>query len=254
MGSANVSKIERVGATRNSTIWVDLCLDKRSGRFFAHVGDARIEAATKDEAVRMVRAALDQVTAVVWREVILVRVRAPQQGEDDEDGGGGAARSTENGRPVYTSSCSFTYLRRERAAHPLRPNQTVEREHREDFERRIAERRKYEAQFERDRTQRRRRSDAEEQAMRSERAAFSDMRDVWDHYGNGVTEYELPYSAEAWAGVERIAQTLREAQATLDAFARSATAERYAALAGASDVFRQLGPGAPRPARKRSGP
>jgi hypothetical protein len=51
-----------------------------------------------------------------------------------------------------------------------------------------------------------------------------------------------PYSPEAWAGIQRIARTLRDTQALLGAFVSQATPERFAALA-TGDVLRQLGPG-----------
>ena len=236
MGSANVSKIERVSSSKSHALWVDLCLDKQDGTFFADVGDERVTDKTKEGALKKVVAALDRLTEVAWREIILIRIEK-KRGEDDED----LVAGNENGMPVFGSSCRFTYLRRERAAHPLRRKEIVEREHREDFEQRVVECRKSAARFGPDKAEKKRRADEEEQKLRDQRAALVKVSSVWEQ-GDRTAEYELPYSPEAWAGVQRIAQTLRDTQALLDAFVSQATPERFAALA-TGDVLRQLGPG-----------
>lgn len=249
MGSANVSKVERVQSTKNSALWVDLCLDKREGDFFAQVGDVRVRAPTKGEAVRLVREALDRVTEVAWRAVILIRVdRAvvrpdEEDRDDDEEDDGDAVHSREDGRPVYGSACSFAYLRRERAAHPLRPKETVEREHAEDFERRVAQAREREVRFGQSRAYGEKRADERERELRDQRAALADIGGVWDHEHPRTVEHEVAYSPEAWAGVQRLARALRDTQRQLSAFLRAATPEGLTALAGARDALRQLGTG-----------
>jgi len=237
MGSANVSKIERVSSSKSHALWVDLFLDKQEGTFFADVGGERVAAKTKAEAVKEVIAALDRITEVAWREVILIRIERGR-GEDDDDD---HVTGNENGLPVFGSSCRFTYFRRERAAHPLRRKEVVEREHREDFERRVAAARKDAAYFGRDKAEKKRRADEEEQKLRDQRAALLRVSSVWKP-GELTAEYEIPYSPEVWAGIQRIARTLRDTQALLDAFVSQATPERFAALA-TGDVLRQIGPG-----------
>jgi|HubBroStandDraft_1064217.scaffolds.fasta_scaffold36241_4 hypothetical protein len=236
MGSGNVSKIERVSSSNNHLIWVDLCLDKKDGAFFAVVGGQRIEDKTKEGAVAKVVAALDRVTAVAWREIILIRVSEFGKADDAD-----SVAVTENDMPVFGASCRFVYLRRERAANPHRPKETVQREHSEDFERRVASARKSEFRYGYDKAEKKRRADEVEQELRDKRAALGDIRSVWEQE-ESVTEYEIPYSAEVWAGIQRIAQTLRDTQATLNAFVTQATPERFAALA-VGDVLRQIGPG-----------
>jgi len=239
MGSANVSKIERVSSSKSHALWVDLCLDKQEGTFFADVGGERVADKTKDGAVKKVVAALDRVTEVAWREVILIRIERGREEDDDDDHD--HVTGNENGLPVFGGSCRFTYLRRERAAHPLRRKEVVEREHREDFERRVVECRKSAARFGHDRAEKRRRADEEEQKLRDQRAALVRVGSVWNP-GERTAEHEIPYSPEAWAGIQRIARTLRDTQALLDAFVSQATPERFAALA-TGDVLRQIGPG-----------
>jgi hypothetical protein len=223
--SGHISKIERVDAPqRGSELWVDLLLDKRTGVFFADVNGKRVEAKSKDDAVKLVREALAAVTQVAWRQVLLIRVRERNR-EDRDDGG------SENNKAVFSASCDFVYLRRERAANPLNPKETIERDHQEDFEVKVKDARKREAYFERTSSEKKKRSDAVETRMRQERDALSHVGAVWDHFNKGTTEYELPYTPEAWAGVRRIAQTIHETQDRLDAFARTATPDKLLALA-----------------------
>jgi hypothetical protein len=243
MGSANVSKIERVSSSKNRTLWVDLCLDKQEGNFFADVGGERITDKTKDGAVKKVVAALDRVTGVVWREVILIRVEKAREVDEDDDEGDDRVTGRENDLLVFGSSCRFTYLRRERAAHPLRSKEVVQREHREDFESRVTRRRKEEARFGHDKAEKKRRADEEEQRLRDRRAALVTIGSVWEQ-GERTTECELPYSDEAWHGIQLIAQALRTTQAQLNAFVAvepEGLTARLTALA-TENVLRQLGP------------
>jgi hypothetical protein len=244
VGSSNISKIERVSAPQNSTLWVDLCLNKERGVFFAEVGGEHIEEETKAKAIEKIKTALNRVTQVDWRQVILIRVdkRRVVEEEDDERGG------TENGKPVYTAHCSFTYLRRERAKNPLKPKETIEREHEEDFELQVAEARDRAGYFERG-ARKKERADQTEREMREKRAILAGVRSQWDHFGDHVVEYELPYSKDAWAGIRRIAQALRDTQAKLDEFARGATTEKLAALV-TGDVLKALPPAPPPPPKK----
>jgi hypothetical protein len=231
----DIVKIERVSAPRNRQFAVDLCMDKRTGKFFARVGGEHIEADTKGEAVAAVEARLAKIVDVVWREVILLRVDTRKIGEDSSH------ESHENDMSVYHSSCSFSYARRERAKNPLGRGQ-VEREHREEFEERVAREREHVEKFEHDRKRRRDRADEVEQRMRENRAAlvrlqspFHDSRDE----RAGIREYELAYSAEAWAGVLRIDRALREMQAKLEEFVSQATSEKLTSLA-AAELLRLL--------------
>jgi hypothetical protein len=223
--SGYIAKIDRIDAPqRGNRLWVDLLLDKRTGVFFAQVNGKRVEAKSKDEAVKLVQEALAAVTQVAWRQVLLIRVRERNR-EDRDDGG------SENDRAVFSASCDFVYLRRERAANPLKPKETIERDHQEDFEVKVKAAREREAYFERTPSEKKKRSDAVEARMRQERDALSHVGAVWDHFNKGTTEYELPYTPEAWAGVRRIAQTIHETQDRLDAFARTATPDKLLALA-----------------------
>lgn len=221
--SVNVVKVERVDAPqRGNNLWVDLLFDKKAGLFFARVGGKRIEAKSKDEAVALTKEALRAVTQVEWREVILIRVRDRAKDEADV--------AHENNRPVFSSSCSFTYLRRERATNPLKPKETIERLHREDFEIQVRVHRKHEEYFGYGAADKKKRGDEAERGMREDRAALAHVEPVWDHFEK-TTEYELPYSPEAWAGIERIAQALRDTQAKLDEFAAVATPKILQGLA-----------------------
>jgi hypothetical protein len=65
--ASNISKIERVHAPQNSSLWIDLYLNKDRGIFFAEVGGERIEEETKAKAIERVKAALHRVTQVEWR-------------------------------------------------------------------------------------------------------------------------------------------------------------------------------------------
>ena len=238
--ASNISKIERVSAPQNAHLWVDLKLDKERGKFFADVNGETISEDTKAEAVKKIQAALKLVTQVSWREVILIRVDTRREVEDDEDEG----NSFENNKPVYSSSCSFTYARRERAANPLKPKETIERDHREDFEKKVAETRNRAGYFEHTAAKKKARADAEEQQMRERRAILAGVDAQWEPFNKHTVEYELPYSEEAWAGIRRIAQALRETQAKLDEFARGATTEKLAALIK-GDVLKALPPAPP---------
>jgi len=221
--SGHIAKIERVDAPqRGNNLWVDLLLDKRTGVFFAQVGGKRVEAKSKDEAVALVKAALASVTQVQWRSVILLRVRDRRR-ENRDDGG------MENNRPVFSASCDFTYLRRERAVNPLKPKETIERDHQEDFELRVKEARKREAYFEHTPAAKKKRADEVEARMRQERDALANVGPLWNYFEH-TSEYELPYTPEAWAGIRRIAQAIHDTQDKLDAFARTATPERLLAL------------------------
>lgn len=231
-----IAKIERVEApARGSRLWVDLCLDKRTGDFFANVNGKRVIAKSKDEAVKLVKEALAVVTVVQWRPVLLLRVDARRCDDDDD------CQGRENDNIVFSASCSFTFLRRERANNPLKPKEIIEREHREDFELRVQKRRKHEAIFGRSTADKSRRADEAEADLRRDRDAMARVHGVWNHFEH-TEEYELPYSPEAWAGIRRIAQTLRDTQAKLDEFARLATPERLLALAS-GDVKWLLLPG-----------
>jgi hypothetical protein len=84
--SGHIAKIDRIYVPQHGNhLWVDLFLDKRSGDFFAQVNGKRVEAKSKDEAVKLVREALAAVTQVAWRQVLLIRVRERNR-EDRDDG------------------------------------------------------------------------------------------------------------------------------------------------------------------------
>ena len=238
MGSSNISKIERVHAPQNARLWVDLCLNKDSGEFFGSVGGERIRSETKADAIKQLKEALNRVSQVGWRAVILIRIDKNRDVEDGED----ERNTTENGRPVYGSSCSFTYLRRERAQNPLNPKETIEREHEEDFELRVADTRRHAEYFESTPARKKERADKDEAALRAKRSILADVGDQWTHHLDRNDEYELPYTPEAWVGIRRIAQALRDTQAQLDTFARGATTEKLAALASGGAVLAQLPP------------
>lgn len=234
MGSANISKIERVHAPRSPDIWVDLCLNKQKGTFFARVGQETIEESTKAEAVRKTQEALARLTTIEWKPVIIIRTTDRGPRDDHFDGG------TENNMPNYSASCSFDYLRRERAVNPLKPKERIERMHSIDFEEVIKKRRADAGYFERTPADKKRRADEVEAELRHGRAASEFVHNVYNwatresHFSGArdrkLHEYELPYTEEAWAGVLRIAQTLRETQKKLDAFAAEATPKVLAAL------------------------
>ena len=232
MSRADLSKIERVTARGNVQLGVDLFLDKREGTFFADIGGERVSDSTKAGAVAKVREQLSKMTVVEWRPVILLRVS--ESDERDEDDGG-----QENNKRVFTASCSFTYLRRERAAHPLKPKALIEREHTDEFEERVAKARTHAFGF--SAIEKKRRADATEKQLRDDRGTLVKTEEPWTYLCDGVKEYELPYSPEAWAGIQRISQALRETQARLDALARGATPALLTRL-GAGDVFKLLPP------------
>jgi len=226
MSGSHLSKIERVHSPQSHRLFVDLYLNKRNGEFFADVGGERVTSKTKDSAVTRVQELLGKVTQTEWRQVILLRVD-----ESREEGDRG---STENGKHVFSALCSFTYLRRERAANPLKPKETIEREHADEFEERVKEARERARYFD-DRIGR---ADEAERQLRDDRAALVRVEGPWEFNGK-VKEYELPYTPEAWAGIQRISQALHETQAKLNEFARGATPEKLAQLAS-GDVFKQL--------------
>lgn len=222
--AGNISKIERIHSTKSVTLWVDLCLNKSSGVFFANVGSERIEAKTKDEAVKRVQAALAKITDVKWRQVIVLRV-AKRDADDGYNSG------YENNLQVLSADCSFVYMRRERAPNPLVPKQEIERSHPIDFEEEIREGREQAAYFEAGKAEKKRRGDEQEAEMRQSRAMLEHVRARWSPNSDTIDEYELPYSDEAWAGVERIAEALRQTQDRLDALVAGATTEKLAGLA-----------------------
>jgi hypothetical protein len=90
--------------------------------------------------------------------------------------------------------------------------------------------------------ERKERADRDEAAARAARDSLErvDMAYECREYEE---EHEMPYTPEAWAGIQRIAATLREMQAKLDEFTRGATPTSLAQLAK-GDVFKML-PAAP---------
>jgi hypothetical protein len=236
VSQADIAKIEWVAAPQNFHLGVDLYLDKRDGLFFADVGGKRVQDKTKKGAIEKVRARLVKITAVEWRQVILLRIES----DTDEDDGDDAGR--ENDKQVYRATCSFTYLRRERAANPLKPKETIEREHPIEFEERVVEEKRRIAVYEKSPLRKKERAEARERELRVDRDALKRVERPWSTFRKGTAEYELPYSPESWAGIQRISQTLREMQNKLNAFARGATPAKLAQLA-IGDVLRLLPPG-----------
>jgi len=220
--SSHISKIERIHARHNPQFYAELCLDKRTGVFFADVGGQQVRENTKETAVAKAQELLDKVTTTEWRQVILLRV-SDRKSDDDLNG-------TENGKRVYSAMCSFDYLRRERATNPLKPKSTIEREHVDEFEERVLKEREWYSNHGRTR------ADEVERRLREERASSFRVDTTWDSFRDGTREFELPYSPEAWVGVQRIAQAIRETQARLDAFIEQVTPERLSQLVG-GDVF-----------------
>jgi hypothetical protein len=221
VSGSGISKIERVTARSNVQFGADLMLDKRSGEFFATVGGEVVRDKTKDGAVAKVQYLLAGVTQTSWRQVILLRVVEIEKSDYS---------SQENQLFVFSASCRFTYLRRERAVNPLKPKEQIEREHSEEFEERVAARRGREVQYVSGEARKRAKADEVERELRNRRAALADIQAPWSHFGDLEKEYEIPYSPEAWAGIQRISGAIREAQARLDAFARGATSESLARL------------------------
>lgn len=232
MRSSNISKIERVFCPKSPDIWVDLCLNKERGLFFARVGQETIEEEKKVDAVRKTQEALTRLYVTEWVPVILIRTIERDKTDD---------AGTENNMPNFQASCEFSYMRRERAQNPLKPKERIERMHTADFEEAVKDKRKWEASFTLG-ADRKTRVEEVEATMRQERAANSHVHTVYDwgererHYGGGRKrkEYELPYSEEAWAGIQRIAYALRETQQRLDEFAAKATPKTLAALGASS--------------------
>lgn len=220
--------IERVYDLNNSTFGADLRLDRERGIFFALVGGKRIESEKKADAIVHVRAALRSITRVEWRQVILLRV--VRKRHDDYS-------AEENFLSVFEASCSFTYFRRERARHPFKAKLQIERQHEIDFEALVAAERKKIMTWEKPH-RRKERADSIEAELRHRRTTLANVQPPFSMNDRHTKEYELPYSAEAWAGIERISATLREAQARLDTFAQSATADALAKLgAGAGPLL-----------------
>jgi len=230
MGSNNISKIERVQAPQGGSLGTDLYLNKEEGFFFADVGNERVLADTKAEAIEKTREALTRVAQTAWREVIVIQ--APKQRRDESD-----LFSWHNNMPVFGASCSFHYFRRERAQDPLKSRQTIEREHSADFEVRIKAARRDVHGWTPE--EKRKRADDKEKQMRETRARLGDVHKVY--VSDNDVEYEMPYSDEAWAGIERIAKTIRETQERLDAFSKQATPKLLARIASL-DVFTALPP------------
>jgi hypothetical protein len=232
--SASIVKIGRVSASgKSSATWVELYLNKDTGLFFATVGEVRIEASTKTKAEERVVRELQKLTDLVWREVIVLR----EEKRSDRE-----MSSMENDLHVHSASCSFTYMRRERAQNPRKKSETFEREHREEFEARVLEVReralchtpmgfaKVEA---------RRNADEREKKLREDRESGACTGTVWKPF-HGETEVELPYSVEAWGGALRIDAALRETQARLDQFVASATASKLMSLSLVAVDFKRL--------------
>lgn len=230
--AGDIAKIDRIQASRNLEIGVDLFLDKRTGLFFAAVNGKRIEANTKGKAVERITAALDKVLDVEWRQVILLRVDARQ----DDD-----VCSHENDLDVFSAGCSFTYLRRERAKNPTKKGATIEREHADDFEVRVKREVERHSRHEYNSVRRKEVANEVEKRMRDSRAALVRVGSPYSSHFARTKEYELPYTPEAWAGIARIARTLREMQDKLDTFAKQATPATLAQLAK-GDVFKLLPP------------
>jgi hypothetical protein len=234
--ATNALKVEQVHSPKSLQLSVDLFMRRDSGIFFADVGGERVEEETKERAVKRIKELLEKVADVAWREVILLRIDKPRDPED------GHLTSRENDKTVYSAGCSFTYFRRERAPNPLIKGRTVEREHPIEFEQRIARERKRIHDYTHVSVAKKR-ADEKEKQLREERATLFRVDSPWDVGRQGDVEVEMAYTPEAWAGVERIARTLSDMQAQLDAFAVQATPNKLAALAS-GEVFRQL-PAAP---------
>lgn len=217
----NTVKVERVHAPQGGALFVELYLDKDSGKFFATLAGERICAATKSAAIQAIHKALRSISEVQWRGVILLRTNKKPERERDE------ATSYENGRPVFSAGCNFSYCRRERATDPLHPKKQIERDHPVDFEKMIERRRRVVGQGGYGGVERKKRFDQEEAAMREKRAIHAGVEAPYDW---GYAEHEIPYTQAAWDGIERIAQALRETQAKLDFYTKHATGESLALL------------------------
>jgi hypothetical protein len=240
MSGSNTSKIERVSAPGNPVVWVDLCLDKRSGFFFAVVGNERISEKTKEAAFEKTRAALAKLGGLAWREVIVVTVAKHRS-----DGHG-----QKNGIPQHHASCSVSYERVERSPNPMRRGEEIERLHSADFEDLVAERREHTLSWRRQNGKED--ADREEAELRQQRLSIATSHAVWKHDAKSEVEHEIPYSPEAWAGIERVARTLRETQERLDEFAAGWTQETLSALGhgvASATLFLPEGTGAIPPAR-----
>jgi hypothetical protein len=224
MSGSKTSKIERIHTRENLDIWVDLCLDKDSGLFWALVGNERIEEKTKESAVSKIREALAKLQSVHWRQVIIVTVpkdRATHSGMS-------------NGIPQHGASCSLAYERVERSPNPMRKKEEIERVHPIDFEKKIKEAIERVRYWEKNPLKRKTQSDEAEAALRQSRLTLNGSHARWDR--ENMVEYEIPYSDAAWLGIERIAETLRLTQRRLDDFAAEWTPESLAALGVAPDA------------------
>jgi hypothetical protein len=225
VSGSNTSKIEMVGAPGNASVWVDLCLDKRDGMFWARVGDETVREKTKEQAVKKTREALSRLENVRWRQVIVVSVM-----KNRRDGGG-----TSNGIEQRHASCSVSYERVERSPNPMRKGEEIERLHPVDFEEKVKEERESAGSYWGGTSgEKKERADEAESKLRQERSALAGSHQVWKHEDRH--EHEIPYSEEAWAGIERIAATLRETQRRLDEFASKWTQDSLALLGRGVDA------------------
>jgi hypothetical protein len=224
MSGSDTSKIERVSAPGNQAVWVDLCLSKRSGMFWARVGDVRVAEKTKELAIEKTREALSRVFSVRWRQVIVVSVP-----KNRRDGG------ESNGIRQHRASCSVHYERVERSPSPMGKGAEIERLHPLDFEAKVAEERRDAGSYwgATAGEKKKKRADEAEAALRQARATLAGSHQVFAR--EDWVEHEIPYSEEAWAGIERIAATLRETQRRLDGFAAEWTTETLALLGTATD-------------------
>jgi hypothetical protein len=234
--SGRILKIEQISAPRNRELVVTLSMNRETGVFFANVGGKLVEETTKERAVKRIEELLGKITDVPWRQVILLRVDKRRNGVGDDC-------SQENSKAVYSASCSFTYLRRERAPNPLVKGRSVEREHADEFEARVLRARERVMEYEHGAKAKRDRADKEERQLREDRAALVRVDSPWTLHGSSEVEYEMPYTPEAWAGIQRIAAAIIEMQSRLDAFTAQASPEKLAAL-GTGDPLKLL-PAAP---------
>jgi hypothetical protein len=229
MSGSNILKIERVSVPGNDSVWVDLCLDKKKGVFWARVGNVDVREGTKEEAVKKTKEALSKLSNVQWRQVIVISVSKAERNE------GGVTRRSGIGQ--HHACCSVSYERVERSTNPTRKNEQIERLHAADFEDQIKEERERAAGWEFDRLKKKVRADEQEAKFRQARSTLADSREVWEHGAETMIKYEIPYSDEAWAGIERIAETLRAMQKRLDEFAAEWTTESLAALGSGTDTL-----------------
>jgi hypothetical protein len=224
MGSVYRAKVDMVKAPGGSPLTTALFLDKRTGKFFAQVGSERVEADTKDEAVAKVQAALGRVTQVEWRPVIFLVVDKRRERDDEDPFHSGST----NDMSTYSSSLTFRWYRREVAADPLDQKAELEREHTDEFEQRVRDARENVHAW--DRAEKEKRADELEKQMRRARSILADVHTKY-RYSSDTEELEIPYTPEAWAGIQRIAEAIRQADENLRALSRQASA---LSLAGAA--------------------